>query len=92
MPVPRPSAIRCLRKNRAIRGMPAPGALHLRDSCRSPLVNTGFWQGGVARAGLSAGRDVDPREFDGEPNSVPLLELQGELYEEKGEIESAIQH
>ncbi|HET9846257.1 MAG TPA: tetratricopeptide repeat protein [Nitrospira sp.] len=27
-----------------------------------------------------------------EPNSVPLLELQGELYEEKGEIESAIQH
>ena len=27
-----------------------------------------------------------------EPNSVPLLELHGELYEEKGEIESAIQH
>jgi len=27
-----------------------------------------------------------------EPNSVPLLELQGELYEEQGEIESAIQH
>jgi tetratricopeptide (TPR) repeat protein len=27
-----------------------------------------------------------------EPNSVPLLELQGELYEEKGEIETAVQH
>jgi tetratricopeptide (TPR) repeat protein len=27
-----------------------------------------------------------------EPNSVPILELQGELYEEKGEIESAVQH
>ena len=27
-----------------------------------------------------------------EPNSVPLLELHGELYEEKGEIETAVQH
>src|SRR5690349_16742165 len=27
-----------------------------------------------------------------EPNSVPLLELQGELYEEKGDIETAVQH
>ncbi|HLZ33552.1 MAG TPA: tetratricopeptide repeat protein [Nitrospira sp.] len=27
-----------------------------------------------------------------EPNSVPLLELQGELYEEKGEIETAVRH
>ena len=27
-----------------------------------------------------------------EPNSVPLLELEGELYEEKGEIETAVQH
>jgi len=27
-----------------------------------------------------------------EPNSVPLLELQGELYEERGEIETAVQH
>ena len=27
-----------------------------------------------------------------EPSSVPLLELQGELYEEKGEIETAVQH
>ena len=27
-----------------------------------------------------------------EPCSVPLLELQGELYEEKGEIETAVQH
>jgi tetratricopeptide (TPR) repeat protein len=27
-----------------------------------------------------------------EPNSVPLLELQGELYEEKGETETAVQH
>jgi tetratricopeptide (TPR) repeat protein len=27
-----------------------------------------------------------------EPNSVPLLELHGELFEEKGEIETAIQH
>ena len=27
-----------------------------------------------------------------EPNSVPLLELHGELYEEKGEIEAAVQH
>lgn len=27
-----------------------------------------------------------------EPNSVPLLELHGELYEEKGETETAIQH
>ena len=30
--------------------------------------------------------------LDVEPNSVPLLELHGELYEEKGEIESAVQH
>ena len=27
-----------------------------------------------------------------EPNSVPLLELHGEFYEEKGEIETAVQH
>ena len=27
-----------------------------------------------------------------EPNSVPLLELHGELYEEKGEIDTAVQH
>jgi tetratricopeptide (TPR) repeat protein len=27
-----------------------------------------------------------------EPNSVPLLELHGELYEEKGDIETAVQH
>ena len=27
-----------------------------------------------------------------EPNSVPLLELQGELYEEQGDIETAVQH
>jgi tetratricopeptide (TPR) repeat protein len=27
-----------------------------------------------------------------EPNSVPLLELHGELYEEKGEIDAAVQH
>ena len=27
-----------------------------------------------------------------EPNSVPLLELQGELYEEKGDIETAVLH
>ncbi len=27
-----------------------------------------------------------------EPNSVPLLELHGELYEEKGEIDRAVQH
>lgn len=27
-----------------------------------------------------------------EPNSVPLLELQGELYEEKGEIETAVRY
>lgn len=27
-----------------------------------------------------------------EPNSVPLLELHGELYEEKGEIETAVRH
>jgi tetratricopeptide (TPR) repeat protein len=27
-----------------------------------------------------------------EPNSVPLLELHGELYEERGEIETAVQH
>lgn len=27
-----------------------------------------------------------------EPSSVPLLELQGELYEEKGEIETAVRH
>ncbi len=27
-----------------------------------------------------------------EPNSVPLLELQGELYEEKGDIDTAVQH
>ena len=27
-----------------------------------------------------------------EPQSVPLLELHGELYEEKGEIETAVQH
>jgi tetratricopeptide (TPR) repeat protein len=27
-----------------------------------------------------------------EPNSVPLLELHGELYEEKGDIDTAIQH
>ena len=27
-----------------------------------------------------------------EPNSVPLLELHGELYEEKGDVETAVQH
>jgi tetratricopeptide (TPR) repeat protein len=27
-----------------------------------------------------------------EPNSVPLLELHGELYEEKGDIETAVEH
>jgi tetratricopeptide (TPR) repeat protein len=27
-----------------------------------------------------------------EPHSVPLLELQGELYEEKGDIDAAVQH
>jgi tetratricopeptide (TPR) repeat protein len=27
-----------------------------------------------------------------EPNSVPLLELHGELYEEKGNVETAVQH
>lgn len=27
-----------------------------------------------------------------EPNSVPLLELQGELYEEKGDIDTAVRH
>ena len=27
-----------------------------------------------------------------EPNSVPLLELRGELYQEKGEIDAAVQH
>jgi tetratricopeptide (TPR) repeat protein len=27
-----------------------------------------------------------------EPNSVPLLELHGELYEEKGDIDTAVQH
>jgi len=27
-----------------------------------------------------------------EPNSVPLLELQGELYEEKGDVETAVLH
>ena len=27
-----------------------------------------------------------------EPNSVPLLELHGELYEEQGDLQSAVQH
>src|SRR5687768_13782100 len=68
--------------------------LHLQQGqLQVALGEYRFLAGAALRAQDYPQAELLIREFlTVEPNSVPLLELQGELYEEKGEIESAIQH
>jgi tetratricopeptide (TPR) repeat protein len=68
--------------------------LHLQQGqLQVALGEYRFLAGAALRAQDYPQAETLIREFlTVEPNSVPLLELQGELYEEKGEIESAIQH
>jgi tetratricopeptide (TPR) repeat protein len=68
--------------------------LHLQQGqLQVALGEYRFLAGAALRAQDYGQADTLITEFLGvEPNSVPLLELQGELYEEKGEIETAVRH
>jgi len=68
--------------------------LHLQQGhLQVALGEYRFLAGAALRAQDYPQAETLIREFLAiEPNSVPLLELHGELYEEKGDIEMAVQH
>ncbi len=68
--------------------------LHLQQGLlQVALGEYRFLAGAALRAQEYAQAESLIKEFLAvEPNSVPLLELQGELYEEQGQAETAVQH
>ncbi len=68
--------------------------LHLQQGqLQVALGEYRFLAGAALRAQDYAQTESLIKEFLAvEPSSVPLLELQGELYEEQGQIETAVQH